>query len=110
MTKKARDIGIGVEAPKETCEDDKCPFHGTLPVRGNIVTGKVVSSKAPKTVVIERNYTHWIPKYQRYERRHSRVAAYNPTCVSAKEGDVAVIAECRPLSKTKAFVVVKKGE
>lgn len=108
--KKARNIGIKVNAPKDGCEDSKCPFHGTLPVRGNVIRGKVVSSKAPKTVVVEKDYFHWIPKYQRYERRHSRISAYNPVCLSAKEGDLVTIAECRPLSKTKAFVVVEKGE
>jgi small subunit ribosomal protein S17 len=70
--------------------------------------GKVVSSRAQKTAIIVRDYIHYLPKYQMYERRHSRIAAYNPSCVSAKEGDVVKIAECRPLSKTKAFVVVEK--
>ena len=107
--KKARNIGIEVKAPEKECADSKCPFHGTLPVRGNVIKGRVVSSRAQKTVVVEKDYFHWIQKYQRYERRHSRISAYNPECVSAKEGDLVTIAECRPLSKTKAFVVVGKG-
>lgn len=106
---KARNIGIGVKAPENDCSDKKCPFHGTLPVRGGIIKGRVVSSRAQKTVVVERNYFHLLPKYQQYERRHSRISAYNPDCVAAKEGDFVTIAECRPLSKTKAFVVVEKG-
>jgi len=108
-----RDIGIDVAPPKATCSDEMCPFHGHLKVRGKILIGKVVSARAQKTVVIERNYLHYVPKYERYERRHSRISAYNPECIDAKEGDVVKIAECRPLSKTKAFVVVeivKKGE
>ena len=32
---------------------------------------------------------------------------YNPQCVDAKKGDIVKIAECRPLSKTKAFVVIE---
>jgi len=104
---KVRNIGIDVKAPKESCEDDFCPFHGTLPVRNKIIEGVVVSSKAQKTAVIERHYLNYLPKYERYERRHSRIAAYNPTCVSAKEGDLVRIAECRPLSKTKSHVVVE---
>lgn len=106
--KKVRDIGIDVKKPEKTCEDEKCPFHGTLSVRGKILEGIVVSAKAQKTAIIERQYFHFVPKYERYERRHSRIPAYNPECISAKEGDLVKIAECRPLSKTKAFVVVEK--
>lgn len=110
----ARDIGIDVPLPKSTCNDRKCPFHGNLKVRGKILEGKVVSAKSLKTVIVEREILHYVPKYQRYERRHSRIAAYNPECINAKEGDVVKIAECRPLSKTKAFVVIevlkKKGK
>jgi small subunit ribosomal protein S17 len=109
-----RDIGIDVKPPKATCNDTKCPFHGNLKIRGKILEGTVVSAKSPKTVVVERNYLHYVPKYERYERRHSRISAYNPECIDAKEGDFVKIAECRPLSKTKAFVVVeilkRKGE
>jgi len=105
--KKARNIGIGVKPPEKECSDKKCPFHGVLSVRGKILEGIVVSSKAQKTAIVERNYLHYIPKYERYERRHSRTAAYNPECISAKEGDKVRIAECRPLSKTKSFVIVE---
>jgi len=104
---KARNIGIKVKPPEKECSDPKCPFHGSLSVRGKVLEGLVVSAKVPKTVIIERSYLHYIPKYKRYERRHSRIAAYNPECIDAKEGDRVRIAECRPLSKTKSFVVVE---
>lgn len=106
--KKVRDIGIVVKQPEKVCEDPKCPFHGTLPVRGKVIEGVVVSSKAQKTAIVEQHYLHLIPKYERYERRHSRIAAYNPECIAAKEGDKVKIAECRPLSKIKHFVVVER--
>jgi small subunit ribosomal protein S17 len=102
----ARNIGIDVKPPQKACEDSHCPFHGTLPVRGNILQGKVVSTRAQKTAVIERHHQHYLRKYERFERRHSRIVAYNPECIHAKEGNVVTIAECRPLSKTKSFVVV----
>lgn len=105
--KKIRNIGIGVKPPEKECQDPKCPFHGKLGVRGKILDGIVVSTKAQKTAIVERGYFHYVPKYERYERRHSRIAAYNPECISAKEGDRVKIAECRPLSKTKSFVVVE---
>lgn len=102
------DIGIGVKGPEQQCEDSNCPWHGNLPVRGRVFDGTVVSTKSHMTVVIERGYSHFVPKYQGYERRKSRIAAHNPPCISAKDGDRVVVAECRPLSKTKMFVVVSK--
>jgi len=104
---KTRDIGIDAKAPEKTCSDKLCPWHGQLSVRGKVLEGIVVSTKAQKTAIIEKNYLHYIPKYERYERRHSRIAAYNPECVAAKEGDKVKIVECRPLSKTKHFVAIE---
>lgn len=104
---KARDIGIDAKKPEKMCEDESCPWHGKLPVRGKIIQGTVVSSRAQKTAIVERSYLHYVPKYERYERRHSRIAAYNPECIAAKEGDSVKIAETRPISKTKAFAVIE---
>ncbi|MCX6820795.1 MAG: 30S ribosomal protein S17 [Candidatus Aenigmarchaeota archaeon] len=102
-----KNIGLRVKPPTAVCEDKNCPFHGTLGVRGQVVEGKVVSTKAQRTAIIERQYPHYVSKFERYERRHSRIAAYKPDCIDAHEGNVVRIAECRPLSKTKSFVVVE---
>ncbi len=101
-----KDLGLGIEAPKEKCEDLKCPWHGSLPVRGKILTGVVRSTKTHKTAIVEWKHIRFVKKYERYERRKSRVAAYNPSCINAREGDTVIIAECRSLSKTKHFVIV----
>ncbi|RLI05073.1 30S ribosomal protein S17, partial [Candidatus Bathyarchaeota archaeon] len=69
---------------------------------------KVVSAKMQRTVIVQKDYLHYIPKYMRFERRRSRIPAHNPPCISAKEGDIVKIAECRPISKTVSFVVVEK--
>ncbi|MBS3054823.1 MAG: 30S ribosomal protein S17 [Candidatus Aenigmarchaeota archaeon] len=103
-----KDIGIGVSAPKGKCSDGKCPWHGHLKVRGRIFRGEVVSNRAQKTAIVKWHYYNYVPKYERYERRNTKVAAYNPECLSASIGDTVTIAECRPLSKTKKFVVVDK--
>jgi small subunit ribosomal protein S17 len=103
-----RDIGIDVRAPEKACEDPNCPFHGSLPVRGQIIEGEVVSDRAPKTVVVLRSYLKKIAKYERYEKRRSKIHAHNPPCINARVGDKVKIAECRPLSKTKSFVVIEK--
>lgn len=103
----AKQIGLNVATPEKDCADVNCPFHGTLPVRGQVITGKVVSDKMTGTVVVRRDYLHFIKKYQRYEKRSSKIHAHNPPCLHARIGDDVSIAECRPLSKTKTFVVVE---
>ena len=103
-----RDIGIDVKAPEKECDDPKCPWHGHLKVRGEIIKGKVVSTAMQRTVVVERERLHYVPKYERYEKRTSRYKAHLPPCIEVKKGDEVIIMECRPLSKTKHFVVVSK--
>jgi len=105
MVKK--NIGIEAEKPEKECTDDKCPWHGTLSVRGRVFVGSVISSKPPKTAIIKWHYHYPLKKYQRYEKRNTRVVAYNPECIDAQKGDIVKIAECRPLSKTKTFTVIE---
>lgn len=50
------DIGLGAKAPKKSCDDRNCPFHGSLSVRRKFLEGKVVSAKMMKTVTVERDY------------------------------------------------------
>src|SRR3989338_3070403 len=78
-----------------------------LSVRGSVLTGLVVSAKAPKTVTVERIITKYVPKYERYKKIKSRVKAHNPESLNAKEGDMVLIGETRKLSKTKNFVVMQ---
>lgn len=89
------------------CNDRKCAVHGEVKVRGNVLMGKVVSAKRDRTVTVERKLTQYVPKYERYSKSRSRVAAHNPVCVNAKEGDMVKIGETRKLSKTKSFVVLE---
>ncbi|MCK4634398.1 MAG: 30S ribosomal protein S17 [Candidatus Aenigmarchaeota archaeon] len=107
--KKMRNIGLDVKTPKETCKSKKCPFHGNLPVRGRVFKGVVISDKSKNTVVIQWNYFNFMPKYERYERKNTKILAHNPSCINVKKGDVVTIAECRPISKKKSFVVIEKG-
>lgn len=103
-------MALVLKKPKKTCEDRNCPFHGELPIRGRILEGVVVSAKMDKTVIVQRDYLHYVPKYKRYERRRSRIPSHNPPCLNVKEGDRVKIAECRPISKTVSFVVIEKLE
>ncbi len=71
-----RNIGITVTPPRKSCEDDQCPFHGKLSIRGKLLTGFVASHKAKNMVVVERSYSRPVVKYKRYERSRFRVHAY----------------------------------
>jgi len=102
-----RNIGLQVTAPKSECEDELCPFHGNLSIRGKLVQGKVVSAKAPKMVVVQQEFPRIVPKYKRYARSQSKLHAHRPPCIDVKEGDVVLTAECRPISKSVSFVVVE---
>jgi len=107
-----RNIGIpGVSPPKtRECGDKNCPFHGTTRIRGKITKGVVVSKKSRNTVIIRKDYVQFIRKYQRYERRNSRLACHLPECLrnEINLGDFVRIGESRKISKTKAFIILEK--
>jgi small subunit ribosomal protein S17 len=73
------------------------------------LVGRVVSDKMDKTVtvLIERRVKH--PMYDKIIVRSSKYHAHNENN-EAKSGDLVQIEECRPLSKTKAWVVTKLVE
>ena len=70
------------------------------------ITGRVVSNKMQKTitVVIERRIKH--PFYQKYVSRRTKLHAHdeNNEC---GQGDLVLIEECRPVSKSKSWRLVK---
>ncbi|MDJ0904735.1 MAG: 30S ribosomal protein S17 [Woeseiaceae bacterium] len=73
------------------------------------ITGRVVSNKMDKTVsvAVERLIKH--PVYGKYIRRTTKVLAHdaNNEC---NAGDRVTIAECKPISKNKAWAVVNVVE
>jgi small subunit ribosomal protein S17 len=101
---------LTAKKPKKSCDDINCPFHGTLSLRGHALEGIVVSDKMEKTIIVRRDYLNYVPKFKRYERRRSNVAAHSPPCLEIKIGDKVKLAECRPISKTVSFVVIEKLE
>ena len=107
-----RDIGIDVSTPAgEWDGNENCPFYGTLRVRGQIIEGKIVSAEGMTgSVVLERETTRYMPKYERYQKRTHRYSAHLPSCIGGGAvGDKVRIMECKPLSKTIKFCVIEKG-
>ncbi|HET7035545.1 MAG TPA: 30S ribosomal protein S17 [Thermomicrobiaceae bacterium] len=74
------------------------------PKRRLTKVGRVVSDKMDKTVVVAVNYTRRHPIYRKQMRRTSRFKAHDEFN-SAHTGDLVLIEETRPLSKTKRWVV-----
>lgn len=105
--KQQKNIGIEVKYPTRECDDINCPFHGRLKIRGREFLGEIKRIGSQRTVVVEWLRFYYLPKYERYEKRFSRVSAHAPPCMDLKIGNHVRIVECRPLSKTKNFVVVE---
>merc|ERR1719168_530239 len=103
---------MGFQTPREAKEgkwvDKKCPFTGNVNVRGRILKGMCISSgKMQRTVVIRRTYLHYIKKYNRFEKRHTNIPVHISPSFDCKEGDIVTAGQCRPLSKTVRFNVLK---
>lgn len=66
--------------------------------------GKVISAKMDKSIVvaIERKVKH--PLYGKFMKRTTKLHAHDETN-QCNEGDVVLISECRPLSKTKSWTL-----
>jgi small subunit ribosomal protein S11e len=105
-----KNVGLGIKTPDAAIEtpyvDKKCPFTGNVSIRGRILVGQVISTKMKRTVIVRRDYLHYIRKYRRFEKRHRNVAAHCSPAFSVKDGDIVTIGQCRPLSKTVRFNVV----
>jgi len=73
------------------------------------LTGRVVSDKMRKTVtvLVERRVTH--PMYGKIITRSKKYHAHDEKS-EYHEGDVVLIEECRPISRTKAWRVTKLVE
>ena len=71
-----------------------------------VLTGIVTSDKADKTITVkvERKVKH--PLYGKVIKRATKVHAHDETN-SASIGDVVSVKECRPISKTKSWKLLK---
>ena len=106
-----KNVGLGFKTPREAITghyvDKKCPFTGNVSIRGRILKGVVKTAKMKRTIIIRRDYLHYIKKYNRFEKRHRNVPAHCSPCFRISEGDQVVVGQCRPLSKTVRFNVLK---
>ena len=73
------------------------------------LTGTVTSNRMQKsiTVLIERRVKH--PKYGKFINRSTKLHVHDENNECGM-GDVVIIEQCRPISKTKAWRLVKVVE
>jgi small subunit ribosomal protein S17 len=80
-----------------------------LKASSRTLTGRIVSDKMDKTVtvLVERRVKH--PVYGKILTKSSKIKAHDETN-DAKTGDLVTIAECRPVSKDKAWKLINIDE
>ena len=107
MKEKNYKTGIDVSSPKKACDDKHCPFHKGFKLRGKVFVGKVSKISSPKTVQVTFPRQIYLQKYERFEKRTTRIHVHSTPCIDINLGDSVKIMECRPISKMKNFVVIK---
>ena len=75
--------------------------------RGRILVGTVIKKDVFKTATVKVEHSHFIRKYERLEKRKSKIRVHNPENINANIGDTVRIQETRPLSKTKHFIIIE---
>ena len=73
------------------------------------LTGRVVSDKMHKTIAVEIERLVKHPTYGKYIRRTTKLLAHDESGTS-KEGDVVIIAPCRPMSRRKSWRLLEVVE
>ena len=107
MKQETYKTGIEVKSPSKNCDDKHCPFHKGFKIRGNFFTGKITKISSLKTAHVEFPRLLYLQKYERYEKRKSRIHVHSTPCIDIKVGDTVKIMECRPISKMKNFVIIE---
>jgi len=111
MAEKTKKNKIEKKNETSSCADRLCPFHGKdkIKIRGRTFEGTVIKKLHGRvTIMFERSLL--VRKYERFEKRKTKLHARLPDCMKNEinVGDYIEIAECRPLSKIIHAVVVKK--
>lgn len=73
------------------------------------LTGTVVSNKMNDTVLVRIERRVKYPKYGKFIKRSTKIHAHDKGN-ECKIGDIVTICECRPISKTKSWKLVKINE
>merc|ERR1712080_388467 len=106
-----KSVGLGFKTPREATEgiyiDKKCPFTGNEYSR-SYTNWYCAEYENEENYCDQTRLSSFIKKYQRYEKRHKTLAAHMSPCFrDVQLGDLVTVGQCRPLSKTVRFNVLK---
>merc|ERR1712054_103962 len=80
-TRYYKSVGLGIKTPRTAIDgtyvDKKCPWTGSVNIRGKMISGVIRSAKMKNTVIIRKDHLHYIVKYQRYEKLHGHVKPHS---------------------------------
>ena len=97
---------------KTTTKGDKTALttntETEYPVSGGQFTGTVVSNKMEKSATVRWEYAENVPKYERKERRNTKITVHVPEDMEVEEGETVRVGETRPISKTKSHIIIEK--
>lgn len=82
-------------------------IESEYPIRGGTFVGRVISTKMDKSATVRWEHAEKIPKFERYERRNTKISVHVPEGVELEEDDQVKVGETRKISKTKSHVVMK---
>merc|ERR1712146_357626 len=110
-TRYYKAVGLGTKTPRTAIDgtyvDKKCPWTGNVNIRGKLITGVIKTTKMKNTIIIRKDYLHYIKKYNRFEKRHKNTPVHVSPAFRVKQGDEILAGQCRPLSKTVRFNMLK---
>merc|ERR1711935_1293647 len=110
---------MGVEQNQRAFQKQDCIFVGKKRVLGKAKKGiresryfksvglGIKTPKMKNTVIIRKDYLHYITKYNRFEKRHKNTPVHVSPAFRVKAGDEIMAGQCRPLSKTVRFNMLK---
>lgn len=60
-------VGLGFKNLSDAIQgnyiDKKCPFTGNVSIRERIIKGMILSTKMKNTIIVRRDYLHFVKKY-----------------------------------------------
>ena len=70
-------------------------MSGNVNIRGKLITGVIKTTKMKNTLIIRKDYLHYIKKYNRFEKRHKNTPVHVSPCFRVKAGDEILAGQCR---------------
>ena len=72
-----------------------------------MLTGVITKMKMNRTVVIRRDYLHYVKKYNRFEKRHKNISVHLSPCFrDTQVGDVVTVGECRYINVNVGIMAI----